>query len=268
MKRPSLRLPRIPRLRRRNREFDKDVLFHNIACGTKAVEFQRNVGFHVRGLFRKNTDYIRAQSSIEPSLGLVDALDQPEVVSFAEVFGEGQCDEFSEALGDRGYQSIHTGIGGSIGHEQFRVLLATKKLSLPIDIPGAGDLDRQVGGMVAAHIPDEDCALLACHVSKWWNTQELDVIEAFVKDMQTHSRFIACGDFNRRQRHLPEGIKNQDWYSPKRIPTCSLTPILRWFHKRRIDHLLGGGFDPIKKKVISRGIHSDHAALYSRLKFA
>jgi endonuclease/exonuclease/phosphatase family metal-dependent hydrolase len=266
MKRPRLHLPRVPRIIRR-KEYDKDVLFHNIACGNKAAKFRHNVGLHVRGIFGKDSEYIKSKGSLDQSLRLVDAFDQPEVTSFAEVYGD-QREQLGKAMTARGYESIHWGVGATIGEEQLQVMLATRKLSLPIEIPGAADLDRQVGGMVAAHMPDEDCALLACHVSKWWNAEELEVIEAFVKQMQDHNRFIACGDFNRRQKHLPDGIKSQDWYSPKRIPTCSLTPVLRWFHKRRIDHLLGGGFEPTRKKVIRKGIHSDHAALYSRLKYA
>lgn len=248
------------------------VLYYNHCYGFQARRFltlARTHFWHFLGRIERK----RSASSIESTLELIQKED-PDLLILSEVFGETQRLELKAALQLQGYDYFSVGQGhrfGAKSKEHVELLLASKMpiekiQSEPIDAPPVWG---QGGGILCVRIPDIDCTVIAVHLAH--NVQrsqaslqkQMKTIEQCMNDPSSQSkRVLLLGDMNVDKEYLPSLFHQFDHYSVD-LPTCSATPIARWFCNYCLDHILGRGFT-VQDKIIIEGA-SDHRAIASVL---
>jgi endonuclease/exonuclease/phosphatase family metal-dependent hydrolase len=119
------------------------------------------------------------------------------------------------------------------------------------------------GGMIECYFPEIETSLINVHLANFRKNVRLRQIR-FLRDYTSKkkNKIIMLGDFNLRYKKLSSFFSGFDLASGG-IRTCSITPVLRKFVNKDLDHILIKGFRT--NFVGELNGYSDHKLIYADL---
>ncbi len=186
-----------------------------------------------------------------------------DIIGLVEVL-EGQENIMQEKLKNIGYNFYYLGQGHKTkyGHLFVQVMLASKipgkqqTTSWPVENTLGGG-----GGFV--HVSYPSYHVLLAHFglpSKDCYSKQMSFLEQYVKKLE--GKVLLLGDFNKTYSDIHYHFPQFD-LATKEIPSCSTTPILKWFYNKDVDHILLRGLTPLACGAIEG--NSDHRLIYAQL---
>jgi endonuclease/exonuclease/phosphatase family metal-dependent hydrolase len=227
--------------------------FSNI-FGHWAVHFQNN-----EGLIWKMTDLKRIVQIVQKS--------KADVIGICEVLEKQQA-ELKEMMNSIGYRYIYFGQGHKLKHHEMHVTeaIASKVPCKRVEIGKWLVEDRLGGGggLVCVYIPKLDAYLISVHLalpSRRYFYPQIEFLAEKIKNLD--GKVILIGDFNMEYEKIKKYFPGLQLFSNK-IKSCSMTPLMKLFCNKDLDHIFVRGFDPVNTGSLNG--YSDHKLVYADLK--
>lgn len=240
------------------------VAVYNQMFGLDGRSFFKNVIGHYCVHYQKNPGKVFSRANLNSTLEVIRG-SEADIVGICEVY-EGQENEIMQGLKRLGYRYIYFGKGHRFKFNNRHVveLIASKYQFKQIKInnwPLKNTLGGG-GGLVVCRF--KDFTIFHIHLAlpkRGFFNEQIEYMQRIIKKID--GRIILMGDFNYSWKDLQSYFPDFKLVTGE-IKTCSLTPILRKFYNKDIDHVLVRGFE-VENIGTLKG-RSDHKLIYADLK--
>lgn len=242
------------------------IALYNQMFGLNGTNPISNLIGHWAVHFQNNEKKIWKRTNINWTIDIIRK-SKAEIIGICEIL-EGQEKELKKKLKNIGYNYIMFGSGHQTKFRKLFIKVAiaskikcnqVKVLGFPVRNEMGGG-----GGIIHCYFPTLKLNLINIHLAsakKKISFQQIRFLKKYIKKIK--GKVILMGDFNLSYRELKSYFSNLELASEE-INTCSVTPIIKWFSCKDLDHILIKGYKKDGMRELSG--YSDHKLIYVDLK--
>jgi endonuclease/exonuclease/phosphatase family metal-dependent hydrolase len=241
------------------------VAFYNQMFGLNGRKLFSNIIGHYSVHFRNNRKKILKRMDINRTVEVVRKIDA-DVIGIAEVLEHQECD-LRENLQRMGYKSIYFEKGHRTKFRKMhvKIVIASRADCKKIHIKGFPYENKMGGGggIVGCYSLKYKLNLISVHLAltnKEIYSKQIIFLKKYIADLKDN--VVLFGDFNSTADSLKEDFSNLKLVS-NGARTCSLTPVLRRFYYKDIDHIFVKGINVSNFGDLEG--YSDHKLVYADL---
>jgi len=242
------------------------VAIYNQMFGLNGKSFWANILGHWAVHYQPNPKKIWKRTNLSKTIDLIKE-SNAEIIGIIEVL-EGQEKELIKGLKQIGYDYFYLGKGHKTKYSGLYVQeLIASKIKGEQKETGKWPVEHRLGGgggFAHVYYPKQKFHLVLIHLglaSKKYYLDQIKFLQDYLKQLK--GKKIILGDFNIPYKKLKSYLIDFNLLSQE-IKTCSLTPIMKWFYYKDVDHILTKGFNLVKCRVLKG--RSDHKLIYTDIK--
>lgn len=224
-----------------------------------------NILSHYTINLQGDDDKIKKKTEIGRTVKIIKK-SKADIIGIMEIL-DGQEEELKKKLGEIGYNYIYFAKchRTRIRKLYANIAVASKIRCEQVHISGfpAKNKMGSGGGAIECYFPEIETSLINVHLANFRKDVRLKQI-SFLCDYvnKKKNKIIMMGDFNLRHKKLRSFFSGFNLASGG-IRTCSITPVLRKFVNKDLDHILIRGF---KTNFVGElNGYSDHKLIYADL---
>jgi len=242
------------------------VAVYNQMFGLNGRSLISNITGHYLVHWQKDPKKVHKIANLEETINMVEK-PNADILGICEIY-EGQEKELCNGLKKLGYEYFYLGQGHRFKYNDKHVieLIASKFQGEQLDYQ-MWPVENRLGGgggFVVCKFPNQDLNVFHVHLGtpiRRFFKRQIKYMQDIVKELD--GKTIVMGDFNYCWKDLQKYFLDFKLASAE-TKTCSITPIMKWFYNKDVDHILVRGFKPIKCGVLKG--RSDHKLIYADLK--
>lgn len=240
------------------------VAVYNQMFGLDGRSLWKNVLGHYYLHYQGNPNKVLSRINLLKNLELIRK-SNADIVGICEIY-EGTEHKIKTELKRLGYNYIYFGIGHRFKFNDRRVieLIASKVKCRQIKMKNWPLKNTLGGGGGFVVCKFKNFTLFHVHLAlptKGFFNEQIEYIQKIIK--KTNGKIILMGDFNISYKELKKYFSDFKLATGE-IKTCSLTPIMKWFYNKDVDHIFIRGFEA--EKIGTLEGRSDHRLIYVDLK--
>jgi len=239
------------------------VAVYNQMFGLDGRSLFPNVLGHYFLHYQKDPKKVFSRTSLSSTFEIIEK-SEADIIGLCEVY-EGQENEIKKGLKKLGYKYFYFGQGHKFKYNNKHVieLIASKFKGEQLEYQ-MWPVENRLGGgggFVVCKFPGLNIfhVHLALPARNFFKDQ-INYIQEILSNLE--GKTILMGDFNYSWEDLQKYFPDFKLVTEE-VKTCSLTPILRWFYNKDVDHILVRGLE--KRDVGVLMGRSDHKLIYADL---
>ena len=236
------------------------VAVYNQMFGLDGRSLLSNVLGHYYIHYQKNPEKVFPRTNLNSTFEII-MKSESDIAGICEVY-EGQENEIMQGLKKLGYKYFYFGQGHRFKFNNHHVveLIASKYKCEQIKVdnwPLKSTLGGG-GGFVVCRF--KDFTIFHVHLAlptRGFFNEQIDYLQKIIKKID--GKIILMGDFNLKYSLLKRYFPDFKLVTGE-VKTCSLTPVMKRFYNKDVDHIFVKGFEAEKMGVLEG--RSDHKLVY------
>lgn len=240
------------------------VAVYNQMFGLNGRSFFSSMGGHYFVHFQKDPKKVEKFVNLNETLEIVGK-SKADILGICEI-SEGQEKDICKGLRKLGYKYFYFGRGHKFKYSNKHVieLLASKFKGKQLNYKIWPLVNRLGGGGGFVVCKFKEMNVFHVHLAlprRGFFEKQIEYMQKILKKL--NGRTIVMGDFNYSWKDLKKYFPGFKLVTEE-YKTCSLTPVMKWFYNKDVDHIFVKGFGV--ESIGTLEGRSDHKLIYADLK--